>query len=388
MTRKFELSIDVNYVKSWGIKEAVREYFQNSYDEEQQNPENKSFFEYNENDHCLRIGNKLSVLKSETLLLGCTSKESDENTIGQFGEGYKIATVVALRTGHNVTIYNYGAREIWTTKLVKSRKYNGRLVPTFYISTEFNWSSLFRSKNEEKNLIIEITNVTSEEYKAIFESNLNLRLKSYNFIETSFGDILIDKEHKGNVYVSGLYVYTNDQMDYGYNIKSKYLQLDRDRMAVNSFDLQWVTSKMWVESVINNKSSVDNFMEMLENNETDIYYVGSIFDTISTSNSRERIVNEIYHKFIEKYGKAIPVDSEELRRKLKLSDNEVAFTSSRMMSFLNLYSGSDTVVPKKETYYQRYKKLLNDLRKFMTDEQAEEADYLLDHTKYALGGDE
>jgi len=386
-TSKFELSIDVNYVKSWGIVEAVREFFQNSYDEEQQNPDNKSYFRYDNDRQVLIIGNKLSILKSETLLLGCTSKDSDENTIGQFGEGYKIATVVALRTGHEVTIYNYGAREVWTTRLVKSRRYNGRLVPTFYINKQFDWKSFFSSSDEEKNLQIEITNVTQEEYNDIILSNLNLNPAIPNKIETSYGDIIIDERDLFNkkIYVSGLYVYTDQNMTYSYNIKSKYLRLDRDRMAVNSFDLQWLTAKMWMEAAINNKVSVDQLVSMLEENYSDISYINSAFSYDSSNeDSKNNLVNRIYSKFIQKYGRVIPVTSEDMRRKLELSDNKVAYVSAVYYNILSRYSGNDTVIVKEETYYDRYKKLLDSLREFMTEDQIKEADYLLKNTEYIL----
>ena len=61
MASKFELSIDVNYVNSWGVVEAIRELFQNAYDESVQQPENEYFFSYDKESYCILIGNKKSV---------------------------------------------------------------------------------------------------------------------------------------------------------------------------------------------------------------------------------------------------------------------------------------------------------------------------------------
>ena len=41
--RKFELSISADYVPEWGVTEAVREFFQNSIDEETRDSSNKMF---------------------------------------------------------------------------------------------------------------------------------------------------------------------------------------------------------------------------------------------------------------------------------------------------------------------------------------------------------
>ena len=77
MSSKFELTIDVNYVKGWGIAQAIRELFQNAKDEEVQNPENTAFFGYDEDTQTLTIGNKQSVLNIESLLLGVSTKIDD-----------------------------------------------------------------------------------------------------------------------------------------------------------------------------------------------------------------------------------------------------------------------------------------------------------------------
>ena len=56
--RKYELSISADYVPGWGVTEAVREFFQNSIDEETRDSSNKMLFEYDEAEEKLIIGNK------------------------------------------------------------------------------------------------------------------------------------------------------------------------------------------------------------------------------------------------------------------------------------------------------------------------------------------
>ena len=95
----YELTVSMGYVPTWTHVDAVREIFQNAKDEETVNPENKMFFDYNEETETLMIGNKTGKLNKSTLLIGISDKRNDNRTIGQHGEGYKIATVVLLREG-------------------------------------------------------------------------------------------------------------------------------------------------------------------------------------------------------------------------------------------------------------------------------------------------
>lgn len=298
MGSKYELTIDTNYVSDWNIAQAVRELFQNSVDSEVQNPGNTSYWKYDEDTQKLYIGNKYSVLNVETLLLGVSTKTNDNTTIGQFGEGYKIATVVLLRTNHPITFYNYGAKEVWTTKLVKSRRFNGRLVPTFYVDKKYPWQ-----KVPDNNLTIVVENITSEDYKLICDYILSLHTDIGDTINCGrFGTILLNPELRGKVFVSGLYVCTNERLNYGYNIKPVFLQLDRDRKTVDNFNLLWTTSRMWVE----NQERAE-FIEMLYGEDTppDISYIGSLCNTNS-------IDPTVLDKFLNTYGPdAIPVTSQE-----------------------------------------------------------------------------
>lgn len=53
----YELTVSMGYVPTWTHVDAVREIFQNAKDEETVNPENKMFFDYNEETETLMIEN-------------------------------------------------------------------------------------------------------------------------------------------------------------------------------------------------------------------------------------------------------------------------------------------------------------------------------------------
>ena len=81
--RKYELSISVDYVPSWGIVEGVREFFQNAIDEETRDSSNKMMFSYDADREVLQIGNKHSELDIKSLLFGNTTKDKDAEMIGK-----------------------------------------------------------------------------------------------------------------------------------------------------------------------------------------------------------------------------------------------------------------------------------------------------------------
>ena len=296
--RKYELSISADYVPGWGVTEAVREFFQNSIDEETRDSSNKMLFEYDEAEEKLIIGNKHSELDIKTLLFGTTTKNDDDAMIGNHGEGYKIATVVLLRLGKTVVFNNYCRREVWRPRLVKSRKYDGALVPTFFVETAAVWE-----KVPDHSLMIEISGITLEEYEKVKKSNLHLQ-GDYQKIETMYGDILESPEHKGKIFVGGLYICEEPRLDIGVDFKPCYVRLERDRNMVNSFDVCWYASKM-VENAKNAellKKSIDS-------------YSGQY---IMCECVPEDLKNEIAEDFINEYGaKAAPVTDQKDMEALK-----------------------------------------------------------------------
>lgn len=288
--RKYELSISADYVSDWGITEAVREFFQNSIDEETRDSSNKMFFNYDADAQTIRIGNKHSELDIKTLLFGVTTKKDDSNMIGNHGEGYKIASVVLLRLGKTIVFYNYCRREVWRPRLVNSKKYEGLRVPTFFVDNAAIWE-----KVPDHSLIIEICGITPDEYEEIRESNLHLQ-EGYEHKDTSYGSILGDA-YTGKVFVGGLYICTEPRLDIGIDFKPRTVRLERDRSMVNSFDIQWYAARM-VEELRDSettKRSLDSFS-------------GQYINSYSVP---ETLRSEIAEDFINEHGaKAVPVSSQ------------------------------------------------------------------------------
>lgn len=231
----FQLTVSDKYVPNWTYIEGLRELFQNAIDYSAIDPENKMYFEYIEEDEKLLIGNKKSILSRESLLFGYSTKRGDDRTIGSHGEGYKIAILVLLREGKEVTFHNKGVGEVWTTRLLKSKKYNS-VIPEIKVTKK-----VFTKKDIDSNLVIEVANITKSEYSD-FSDNV-LQLRGYGeHIDTTRGKLLLDSDLKGKVFVNGLYVSFDKDLVYGYDLKPDKIELDRDRRLIADFELTRETS--------------------------------------------------------------------------------------------------------------------------------------------------
>lgn len=295
---KFELSLSKDYVADWSIIDGVRELFQNALDQETVNASNKMFFEYSAEKQKLFIGNKESILEARTLLLGVTTKSNDDSTIGQFGEGYKVATLVLLRNNKDVTFYNYGNREIWRPRFVKSRKY-GEEILTFFVDKVPVWE-----KAPDNNLTIVVDNITEDEYADIVKSNLHLQNISDDVkIETPFGTLL--KLGEGDIYVNGLYVTNVSGLKYSYDIKPAHLKIGRDRSLVSDFDVQWVTALIMRSIASRNPEFV---ADAIRENIEDCRYINSI---TADMQCLDRVADLLMSYLEESYGNEVILVTDE-----------------------------------------------------------------------------
>lgn len=307
MARRFDLGMSLDYCASWGIVEAIREFAQNAKDAETANPENKMYFDYDKEAEVLRIGNKDGCLTTETLLLGKTTKANDENMIGQHGEGYKVATVVLMRLGKQVKVYNRSAKEVWTAKVVNSKRYNAKVV-VFDIEKV----SVFKSVPDH-DLIFEVSNISEDEYSSIVESNLSLQglKEGTDYIESNGSKILLNEKFAGKLFVGGLFVTSSKYAKKGYDFKPSLIKLDRDRSFIDGLDLQFITGKVICES--GNMDLVRQLKEVWDGQYIR-WYLKNGFNTSSIA----ELYNEAYSNFIAKWGSdAIPCNDTGTFNRLK-----------------------------------------------------------------------
>ena len=133
MEECYELSLMPNYVSDWTFCDAIRELIQNGTDQEIIDKSNTFSLTYLRDENKLILRNEKSFLKINTLLLGSSSKSNNDEVVGKFGEGYKIAALVLNRLGKKITIYNNENNEIWESRFKDSEKWHEKVL-SFYIS--------------------------------------------------------------------------------------------------------------------------------------------------------------------------------------------------------------------------------------------------------------
>ena len=243
---KYELSLVKSYVQEWTAEDAIREIIQNAIDESNRVEDNAMSVEYDPEEKTLIISNKKSVLTHDTLLLGNTSKATDDNMIGKFGEGYKLGILVLTRENHPVVIQNYGLKETWKARFVNSRRWKDEVL------TIFTDKSQIWNKPPHNNLSFVISNVDQMMYDEVVKKTLFLKdiyrgeYVEDNYAKTSYGNILFEESEKGRVYVNGLFVTILEDLKYGYDIKARYIEIGRDRNLIDSYKITKYTTLMWM----------------------------------------------------------------------------------------------------------------------------------------------
>lgn len=302
----FELGMSLDYCHNWGVREAVREIFQNAIDAETANPDNKMSWSYDGNT--LRVANEHGKLNVNSLLLGVSSKRGDDKTIGQYGEGYKIAIVVLKRLGKGVRVFNRGNRETWEARTVKSRRYNENVVVVDVKKQLF--------AEPDADLVFEVSDISPSEFEELSDSNLHIAgVNEDEYIQSDVGRILTSERFASRIYVGGLYVTTSRNLIYGYDFNPDVLRLERDRSLVDGFDLQFACGKAIVGT-----RDVEFITKAADT--WDGSYIHFYVPQMAQSGE---VYDRLYTKFIKEHGKdAIPVTStEDFNRLASLGYNPV-----------------------------------------------------------------
>lgn len=369
MKSKYELTISTDYVPDWTYVEAVRELFQNAIDNESVNEENKMLIEYK--DNTLTIANKTSKLTLDSLLLGSSTKRDDPKTIGQHGEGYKIAFMVLLREGKEVTVLNYGANEIWTTKIVNSRRYNGAKVIQIEVEKNPIWK-----KTPNNDLSIVVNGITEEEYSKVVEANLFLQTDLNASEYAKYGRVLFDEEHKGKIFVKGLFVASMPilKLEYGYDFTTEGIKLDRDRRLVDSFNVRWYASSIWA-TLASDKEYTDKIKEMVLNDVPDVQYIAS-----NNTSNLGMVADGIIDALKKTHGnKVYPVDSDSEFRAAKRAGLYPVIVSSTIK---NVARVSSYMIEKSEIedndVLKRIKDFRDNIESKLTDEELEELNSIIE----------
>lgn len=283
--KTYELSLTKDYVSKWGIVEAIRELIQNALD-------SQSPFVYSwvkeEDAWTLVLQSELTTLPPQTLLLGATTKRDSDDTIGSFGEGYKLALLVLTREGIDIDMFN--GEVLWRPRFRHSRTFGDELLVI---------DESFLLDKSNRGLTFRVYGLSEQDKQAVVESCIRMQSDIGAIKQTKFGDILLDK--KGKLFVGGLFI-CDMEMHYGYNIHPKHIRLERDRKTVDGYDLSALTAKMWFDI-----GEPDRVAKMIHDNVPDVKH--------AQYDSPEIIKEECYRIFRQTYPDALLADSPEEARK-------------------------------------------------------------------------
>lgn len=288
--RSYELTLSENYVANWGVMEAVRELLQNALDSD--SPFEAKFTKQGDT-FGIQITSRNSTLPINSLILGNTSKADNEDSIGTFGEGYKLAMLVLKRNDKGCLVLN-GDR-VWAPELQWSERFQCNLLTIHEREIDLE-------KREHGGLTFIIDHLTEEEVIAIKRICLHLRPERPELVaEGRYGAIM--KEDEPSLYVNGLWVCELKEYHYSYNIKPPHLKLERDRKTVSDFDLGFITTQMWYET-----ERYEEVARMIDSESQDTYY--------ARYNAPQMVKEACWKLFQEQYPNHIPAESKAQLEKL------------------------------------------------------------------------
>jgi siroheme synthase (precorrin-2 oxidase/ferrochelatase) len=242
---KIPLTIDPGYCQTWGFWEGIRELIQNAKDAEEYEDLKMEVKHYPQTNK-LTISTEGAALTANLLLLLGASSKKDGGQRGKFGEGFAIGVLALVRAGHPVTIYN--ADEVWRPTIEEpddGHPFEGSKLLVF------NTRALRSARKEFR---VEIENVSREVWAEARKLFLFLSPPK-TAVEVYDGKVLLDKEHQGMVFCRGIFVTKYEELDAGYDIPG--LELDRDRRAVDEWNLKYRTSALWASAASKNPEAFE-----------------------------------------------------------------------------------------------------------------------------------
>lgn len=284
-----QLTVNPGYVRTWGAWEGMRELVQNAADAAEDG--HKMVIDYRpmtDGRSKLVIRTEGTTISRETLLLGATSKADDARMRGHFGEGFKLAWLVLLRSGYEVWCKSGGER--WVPRIEHSEEFGAELIKVDVAPATF-----------ENVVHTEVRGVSEADWQEFKRRMLFLEPPaSKDMIKVGYNYLLMGSR-VGCLYSKGIYVgrlpgvYT-----YGYDLG--HVELDRDRRLADPWSLKTGIRQVIEDAVEHGDLDSKDVFAMLNGNTEESRIVGDY------TYSSTRLGRKLAKDFVEEYGdKAIPV---------------------------------------------------------------------------------
>lgn len=311
--KSYPLTLTKEYVSKWGLPEAVRELIQNALDS--QSP---FVYSWTQEDDAwtLMLNSELTVLSPQTLLLGATTKATDSDSIGSFGEGYKLALLVLTRLGVHVDMLNGDV--LWRPVFRYHRNFDAEILHV---------DESFLQAKGNQGLTFYVRGLTEQDKESIVQSCIRMQDHIGAIKQVEKGDILL--EQKGRLYVGGLFI-CETELQYGYNIKPQWLRLERDRQTVDNWDLEVITTEMWIAT-----GEIAQVAKMVQDEFRDVSY--------ARYNSPDILKEEVYKLFRQKHPYAVLAERpEQVREAIKKGLIETIYVGGGGSSYHSMVEHSSS----------------------------------------------
>lgn len=211
MAEKRTLTVESSYCKNWTVLDAVRELIQNATD-------TGTKVEFAQMGNLWEIKDYGNGISLSDFLIGRSSKQGDDEVIGQFGEGAPIGCLVLARAGRDVKLYSNGKRFAFSFE--HDSQWDAQLLTITIdkMATDIGTSVRVECSAEEM-----------EKVQSLF-----LKLVSQPIVARGkHTDILTSS---GAIYVNGLCVSSVNSL-FGYNFKGRKDLVNRDRNAIGHSEI-------------------------------------------------------------------------------------------------------------------------------------------------------
>jgi hypothetical protein len=247
------------------------------------------YIRYNKTFGTLEMTNFKARLEKRHLHLGETSKRDNENLAGCHGEGFKLAALVMLRTGHSFKFetnsyhWNFGFSK-GSHATLRCRLTQAITESVRKKKSAFDQSKRLKGPDFQRSLISNIwedmtvkvgkarggqgVSISEQDFREWLKVALDLH-PPRSLVRTGEGDLILDKEFSAQLYLKGLLVSGHGpdgrSYIYGYNFLRGEINRDRERLTDKSEEAAQM-ARLWEQSISNRDPEMtDRYIDLFLN---------------------------------------------------------------------------------------------------------------------------
>lgn len=267
LDNKIVYPISSGYASNWTMQMALKELIANALD-----ADSSAKVTFDEATNVTLISDKGEGISTKHLLFGESNKDKSDSNIGMFGEGMKMAALVAARNRKTFVVTTKGMR--YEAKLERDSRFNADVLVIH-----------LQPSRKRIGTDIEVGSTVSEFNAA----KSNFLVFNKNYVEIEDG-ILESNGSKSAVFVNGCFVQHINSL-YSYNLKKKDM-LNRDRNTVDDQKLRSEVEMKW--KFTKNKDLIEKFLRCQNNDKLELQLNFTPFS--SAMSAWKAVVKKLFDK--------------------------------------------------------------------------------------------